>query len=76
MFREWAFCEGIEDPFPLVYVMYFVGYVLILAVDRAAAKKFHDQMDGHGQTISRTSVSQEIEKSNPTDAVDVNSQRD
>ena len=34
IYREWAVKEGIERPFPLPYVMFFMGYLLILAVDR------------------------------------------
>ena len=37
----WAVKEGIERPFPLPYVMYFVGYLLILAIDRVAARAYH-----------------------------------
>ena len=37
----WAAHEKIERPFPLPFVMFFIGYLLILAIDRAAAQKFH-----------------------------------
>ena len=41
----WAAKEGIERPFPLPYVMFFVGYLLILAIDRVAAAKYHAAHD-------------------------------
>ena len=37
IYATWAVAEKIERPFPLPYVMFFVGYLLILAVDRVAA---------------------------------------
>ena len=42
IYLSWAIEEGIERPFPLPYVMYFVGYVLILALDSLFGKN-------HGQ---------------------------
>ena len=47
MYTEWAVKEGIERAFPLPYVMYFVGYLLILAIDRVAAKAYHGAIHGH-----------------------------
>ena len=41
MYSAWAASEGIDRAFPLPYVMYFVGYLMILAVDRVAARKWH-----------------------------------
>jgi ABC-type Zn2+ transport system substrate-binding protein/surface adhesin len=41
MYADWAAEEGIERPFPLPYVMFFLGYMLILGVDRVAAKAYH-----------------------------------
>ena len=41
IYLMWAKAEGIEEPFPLPYVMFFVGYLLILAIDRVAAKAYH-----------------------------------
>ena len=37
IYLSWAAEEKIEKPFPLPYVMYFVGYVLILSIDRVIA---------------------------------------
>lgn len=34
IYELWAERKGIENPFPLDYVMIFVGYMLVLAVDR------------------------------------------
>ena len=47
IYLAWAAKEGIERPFPLPYVMYFIGYLLILAIDRVAAKAYHGVHD-HG----------------------------
>ena len=52
-YGEWAEENGIEKPFPLPFVMIFLGYLLILAVDRVLAGKFHkhdhgDHDHGHG----------------------------
>ena len=33
MWEIWAICEGIDRAFPLPYVMYFIGYFLILSID-------------------------------------------
>ena len=41
IYVEWAAKEKIERAFPLPYVMYFLGYLIILAVDRVAAKAHH-----------------------------------
>ena len=41
VYEIWAAKEGIERPFPLPYVMFFVGYLLILAIDRVAARAYH-----------------------------------
>ena len=38
IYMIWAAKEGIEKPFPLPYVGFFMGYMLILGVDRVAAK--------------------------------------
>ena len=38
IYAIWAKKEGIEKPFPLPYVGFFMGYMLILGVDRVAAK--------------------------------------
>ena len=38
IYAIWAAKEGIEKPFPLPYVGFFMGYMLILGVDRVAAK--------------------------------------
>ena len=45
----WAKNEGIERAFPLPYVMFFVGYLLILAIDRVAARAYHAGHD-HGDS--------------------------
>ena len=49
IYTSWAVKEGIERAFPLPFVMYFIGYILILAIDRVAAKAYHkatlSQMD-------------------------------
>lgn len=47
VYATWAACEGIERPFPLPYVMYFVGYLVILLIDRVLAKAYHAGHD-HG----------------------------
>jgi hypothetical protein len=41
IYGAWAKEEGIERPFPLPYVSYFFGYLLILGVDRVAARAYH-----------------------------------
>jgi len=51
IYESWAKKEGIERAFPLPYVGFFLGYLLILAVDRVIAKAFgygHDHGGGHG----------------------------
>ena len=52
IYDGWAKHEGIERPFPLPYVGFFVGYVLILAVDRVIAKSYH-LPDGHGHGAAK-----------------------
>lgn len=48
VYQMWAAKEGIERPFPLPYVGFFLGYVFILGIDRVAAKAYH--MDhGHDE---------------------------
>ena len=37
VYSEWAESEGIEKPFPLPYVLIFVGYLIVLSVDRVIA---------------------------------------
>ena len=41
VYGMWALCEGVERPFPLPYVMYFIGYMVILSIDRVLAKAYH-----------------------------------
>ena len=41
IYLSWAAKEEIERPFPLPYVMFYLGYLLILAIDRVAAKAYH-----------------------------------
>lgn len=41
IYETWAAEEKIERAFPLPFVMTFVGYMLILVIDRVAAKKIH-----------------------------------
>jgi len=38
VYLMWAAEEGIERPFPVPYVGFFCGYLLILGVDRVLAK--------------------------------------
>lgn len=41
-YEGWAECNGLGDgAFPLPYLMYMVGYVFILIIDRWLAAKFH-----------------------------------
>lgn len=37
LYEEWAEERKIERPFPLAYVLIFVGYLIVLAVDRVIA---------------------------------------
>ena len=50
IYDAWAICENHEDPFPLPYVLFYVGYLLILAVDKMVADKF--QMKGEDGSIA------------------------
>lgn len=36
-YEDWASEKGIERPFPMAYVLIFVGYLIVLAVDRVIA---------------------------------------
>ena len=45
MYDSWAKQEGIEEPFPLAYLMFFVGFLLVLLVDRVIARAC---TGGHG----------------------------
>lgn len=54
----WAAEENIERPFPLPYVMFFVGYMLILAIDRVAARKYHLEEHEHSTNSNTMSVHQ------------------
>jgi zinc transporter ZupT len=36
-YESWATEKGIERPFPLAFVLIFVGYLIVLAVDRVIA---------------------------------------
>ena len=49
IYASWAMEEGIEEPFPLPYVMFFIGYMLILAIDRVAAHAYHMKHDHGGK---------------------------
>ena len=59
VYAIWAAEEGIERPFPLPYVMFFAGYMLILGIDRVAAKACgvkhdHGGGDEHDHNADRT----------------------
>ena len=47
--NSWAAEKGIEKPFPLPYVMYFIGYMLILCIDRVIAKAYN--ANHHGEKV-------------------------
>lgn len=38
IYNMWSAKEKIERPFPLPYVMFFIGYFLILSIDRVATR--------------------------------------
>ena len=52
IYNGWAEHEEIERPFPLPYVGFFLGYVLILAVDRVIAKSYH-LPEGHTHAAAK-----------------------
>ena len=56
IYLMWAVAEEIERPFPLPYVMFFVGYMLILAIDRVAARAYHMGHDHGKQDLSKDPV--------------------
>lgn len=45
VYEGWAKCEKIENPFPLPYLMYMVGYVFILIIDKWLAASLHLDAD-------------------------------
>jgi len=49
IYGMWAKKEGIDRAFPLPYVCFFLGYLLILGIDRVAAKAYHAGHD-HGHS--------------------------
>ena len=61
IYGGWAATEEIEDPFPLPYVLFYAGYLLILAVDKMIADKF--QMEGEDGAIATAA---EIQAKNDT----------
>jgi zinc transporter 1/2/3 len=44
---EWAEENEIESPFPLPFCMMFVGYLIVLLVDRVIMHKFLHEQVGH-----------------------------
>ena len=48
IYNSWATCKCIENPFPLPYVMYFVGYMVILSIDRVLARAYHNNHSHNG----------------------------
>ena len=40
--------EGIEDPFPLPYLLFLLGFLLVLLVDRVIARAF-----GHSHGVKK-----------------------
>lgn len=52
IYAIWAKDQDIERPFPLPYVMFFVGYLFILSIDRVAAKAYHTGHD-HGDEVPK-----------------------
>ena len=63
IYTMWAAEEGIERPFPLPYVMYFIGYLLILAIDRVAARAYHLSHGGHGEPKKNEAINVGMSKS-------------
>lgn len=45
-YEGWACSQKIENPFPLPYLLYLVGYVFILIIDRWLAASYHISDDG------------------------------
>ena len=40
LYKGWVETEGIQDPFPLPYMLFLVGFLLVLFVDRVIARAF------------------------------------
>ncbi len=57
IYGMWAKKEGIERPFPLPYVCYFLGYFLILCIDRVAARAYHIRHSHEQQAESAVELS-------------------
>lgn len=51
IYRDWAYRQGIGHPFPLPFVGLAVGYIVVLAVDRVLAFKFHNVTHGHDALV-------------------------
>ena len=50
MYEGWVKKNEIERPFPVPYLAFFIGYVLVLGIDRVAAAYFHK---GHSHSPAR-----------------------
>ena len=47
LFEGWAAENEIKKPFPLAYLMFFIGFLLVLCVDRVIARAITG-VDHHG----------------------------
>ena len=60
LYDGWAAEHEIEEPFPLAYLMFFVGFLLVLCVDRVIARALtggkHHGMEEQGPKTGRGEV--------------------
>ena len=63
IYQAWALEEGIERAFPLPYVGFYLGYLIILAVDRVAIKACN--LDHGHQVVPLTDRSMQQQEMKP-----------
>jgi solute carrier family 39 (zinc transporter), member 1/2/3 len=58
IYGEWAEANEIESPFPLPYIMLFLGYMLILLIDRVIMHKiiWAHEHDKENKCVAKTQV--------------------
>ena len=64
LYEDWAKKAEIEDPFPLPYATFFLGYLLVLLVDRVIAKSCGghslEKLETKKNSVDKTSINHEL----------------
>lgn len=62
MFDIWVAQEGIHDPFPLPYLCFMLGYLVVLLADKVVLRLFGIGLDHHGKHTHVHSTEEKVDE--------------